>query len=553
MIQRTLVLGLLALASFGNAATLKRVTYPSPSPDGKSLVFSWQGDLWTSSISGGDARRITVHPASDTFSKWMPDGSRIVFASDRMGSVDLFSIKHDGTDLKRITFDSFTETPYAISADGAWIYGYTNAWGSSNCFKVSSSGGDIVRLTGHPLEAQYCPSPSASGLMVAYNNGGRVSNWRQAEYKGTNSGEIWIANNSVPFSAAKNLTKNEFADIFPMMSPDNSIFFVSNRSGWPNLWRMNSDGSGAKKLTNFSFGTVRYPTMNAGGTVISFEFDSEIYTYNTKSGAVTKLEFDVPADSRVSPTLDLTLTTGASDLAVSPDGKRSAIEVRGDIYLIPEKGGTTRRLTSSMARDSDPIWIGPKTLLFVTGRNHKREFWTVDIQGVEKPFYQHPTLDAVNPRLSPDGKTVAFNLGDQEIGSVPVAGGAMKTLVKSPALWILQSGPNFDWSPDSKWIVFDVPKERGSTIDALNLETGRRVMVATTARGGTNPKWLPNGKGIFFTADGDLGEDLFMVDLVPADPTFTEDDLDKIDEKPEKKDDKPVVEIDEHFLFERTR
>lgn len=36
---------------------------PALSPDGKQIAFSWAGDLWTSRARGGNAKRITTHPA----------------------------------------------------------------------------------------------------------------------------------------------------------------------------------------------------------------------------------------------------------------------------------------------------------------------------------------------------------------------------------------------------------------------------------------------------------------------------------------------------------
>ena len=68
----------------------------------------------------------------------------------------------------------------------------------------------------------------------------------------------------------------------------------------------------------------------------------------------------------MNPVVDLSLTSGVSDYAVSPYGKRAVLVVRGDLFLIPERGGTTRRLTKSPAVDFQPVWLDPKTILFVT-------------------------------------------------------------------------------------------------------------------------------------------------------------------------------------------
>ena len=72
---------LAALAnSIASAAPVTLARWPSISPNGQSIVFSWQGDLWLAPNSvAGNAVRITNHPADETRSAWSPDGATIAF------------------------------------------------------------------------------------------------------------------------------------------------------------------------------------------------------------------------------------------------------------------------------------------------------------------------------------------------------------------------------------------------------------------------------------------------------------------------------------------
>src|SRR6266852_760499 len=74
------------IAGRAAAESVKRTRYPAISPDGRTVCFSYLGDLWTVPTEGGRAARITVHPARDIQPRYSPDGRWIVFASDRYGN-----------------------------------------------------------------------------------------------------------------------------------------------------------------------------------------------------------------------------------------------------------------------------------------------------------------------------------------------------------------------------------------------------------------------------------------------------------------------------------
>src|SRR5262245_35432246 len=115
------VLGMLAA---GEAAAPERALWirnPAISPDGRTIAFSYRGDLWTVPATGGTATPLTVHPAYDGFPIWSPDGTRLAFASDRYGNFDIFTMLAAGGDATRLTVHSSEEIPYSFTADGAAV------------------------------------------------------------------------------------------------------------------------------------------------------------------------------------------------------------------------------------------------------------------------------------------------------------------------------------------------------------------------------------------------------------------------------------------------
>jgi tricorn protease len=566
MRQYSWALVVCVLAGSATAQPIKRIKFPAISPDGSRIVFSWQDDLWSVSAQGGRAERLTVHAAADTRPRWFPDGSRIAFASTRFGSADVFTMKPDGSEVKRLTFDSASEFPNDISPDGRFIYGQTTAFGRSDLFRVGSNGGDLVRLTDHVYEAEFLPVLTPDAKTVIYNRGayGQTS-WQKPGVKSASLPEIWAADNTVPLSNHRRLTNNETTDLGPRIG-GGSMTYISNADGWPNVWRAGANGSNPRRLTRHKDGTARNLTVSADGRWVAYELNSELFLLDTRSSETKKLEVTVPSDQRQNPKQEISLNSGLSDYAVSPDGKRAVIVLRGDLFLIPERGGTTRRLTTNLSWDFQPIWLDNKTILYVTASESKREFRKVTIDGKIEPFLPS-AADLTHPQLSPDGKWLAFHRGDTEIVAyaMPVAqkpaepkeGEAKKepappaepkVILKGNFSDALDGTAMFSWSPDSKWLVANVLEGRRLNVTLASVESDKKIVAARMVFRPqlgvySPPRFLPNGRGVYLLSpEVGTNVDLFLVDLVPQELSFTEDDLDKLDE-PQRRNERPDVTV----------
>ncbi|HEV7396527.1 MAG TPA: S9 family peptidase [Pyrinomonadaceae bacterium] len=106
-----------------------------------------------------------------------------------------------------------------------------------------------------------------------------------------------------------------------------------------------------------------------------------------------------------------------------------------------------------------------------------------------------------DPRLSPDGKHIAFTIGDvnydankaiNQIYVVAIDGTGLKQLTSAPSS---SSSPR--WSPDGKRIAFVT----GSQIWTMDADGGHRDEVTKISTGAAAPVWSPDGKWIAFTSD----------------------------------------------------
>jgi tricorn protease len=78
-------------------------SHPALSPDGTTLAFDWNGDVWTVPVTGGVARPLTRHPAHDREPKFSPDGKEIAFTSDRTGSYQVYVVPASGGTPRQLT------------------------------------------------------------------------------------------------------------------------------------------------------------------------------------------------------------------------------------------------------------------------------------------------------------------------------------------------------------------------------------------------------------------------------------------------------------------
>ena len=222
---------------------------PQLRPDGAELVANGEGapnfeHLVRMNPSGGELVEISQF-VEDSYPTWSPEGNIVAFSSTAYGDdQSRLGIVHDiyGKQQEWIrvgTTEVRGENPYWM-ADGQIVYhgcDFLVDHAACGLFVVPSGGGAYRRLTNHSSDT----APAGSGSRVAFMSA-RDGNW-----------EVYAVN--LDGSGLKRLTSNGANDGLPTWSPDGqSIAFVSNRSGAWAIWVMDRNGDNQRKLFDLGGG-----------------------------------------------------------------------------------------------------------------------------------------------------------------------------------------------------------------------------------------------------------------------------------------------------------
>ncbi len=544
---------------------------PALSPDGSKIAFSYLGDIWVVPAEGGMATRLTVHPAHDIRPKFSPDGKWIAFNSNREGNYDIYLMPAFGGKPKRLTFHSADDILGDWSPDGKWIVFSSNRDHQFlQIYLLEVETGYVRRLTNDETNLR-SPTFSSDSRYIVFCRGG-VSWWRKS-YRGSANSEIWrlpitIDGDRITTGKMERLTYYEGNDWFPMVAPDGTLYFVSDRDGIFNLWRLKeaqSKKSGTnegrvEKVTKHA-DRVLYPSMSCDGRFIVYEHDFSLWILPTGGGEPKRLTIYAPSDEQQNRLQRLNLTSQASEFALSPDGKQIAFVVRGEIFVVSaEKGGEAKRITDHPYRDFDIDWSPDgRKLAFISERDGNREVYIVDVQTRKlKRLTNTPEASESNPKWSPTGNYVAFirNPFGKQICWVDVNTGEEKVVIEGPLIG------EFAWSPDSRWICFNRRNSANNVTDLYIVpwNGGEPVNVTRQPYWNESILWTKDGKHILFRGNRtEDNTDIFVLPLERPKEKLEEEERERgrraEEEKKVKEGEKnlPEVKIDFTDIHKRIR
>jgi Tol biopolymer transport system component/C-terminal processing protease CtpA/Prc len=507
---------------------IRGLSFPSLSPDGNRLCFTYLGDLWTVPSSGGTATRLTVHESLDGFSRWSPDGKWIAFTSLRSGNFDVFLIPALGGTARQVTFHSASDILNDWSPDGTKLLFYSSRdTRNFTLYSIDLRTRAIKRLT-QDVEALRFGNFSPDGTKIAYTRGGQP--WWRPWYRGSMAAQTVLAD--LATGKVKTLLKTPAQQFWPMFAPDGKSVMVTTiygDSNTPNLWRVSLEGGKPQPITKQTTDAVRWPSLARNGSRLAYQHNGEIHTAQLDGSDDKIVRILAPSDDKINNQERITLTQEVNEIEVAPDGKQIGIVLRGEIWVVPATGGDARRLTDDPAKDND-IWWSPdsKKMVFVSDRGNQPDLYLLDVQTRAITRLTNDVDEESSPQFSPDGRFLSFAKAGSQPGLylLPVSGGAARKLAEGNGNNSFANGiVSHAWSPDSRWLAFS-RMDRFDNRDIWVVPAVGGVPINITRYPGDNvePKFTRDGRKLLFLSDRAQPRAVYQVSLQIEDDIEEEKD-----------------------------
>jgi tricorn protease len=507
---------------------------PAVSPDRQEIAFVSGGDVWTVPVAGGEARLLVAHPATESRALYSPDGKTLAFTSTRSGNGDIYLLNFESGELKRLTFDDGLDQLDAWSADGKYLYFSSTSRdiaGMNDIYRVPVGGGTPTAVSADRYANEFFAAPSPDGKTLALAARGIASNqWWRHGHSHLDESEIWLRQDDKSGPRYTSLTSGGSKALWPMWGPGGQkLFYTSDQGGPENIWTTGLTKGTPQQVTNFKDGRVLWPSASYDGKLIVFERDFAIWTLDTQSGQAKQVAIrrrGAPA----SPTVERQrFTDRLQEMALSPDGKKVAFIVHGEVFAASATdGGDATRLSVTKAAESDLAWApDSRRLIYVSARDGAKHLYSYTFAtGKETRLTNAATNDAA-PRFSPDGKLLAFQRDAKELRVLDLGSNQERVVgtgrLDRPPLAAERSAV---WSPDGKWLAFAPAGARGFTnVQVVPAAGGAARPVSFLANSNSNTlSWSPDGKYLLFDT-GQRTEDaeVARVDLQLRTPRFRED------------------------------
>ncbi|HEY5822961.1 MAG TPA: amidohydrolase family protein [Cyclobacteriaceae bacterium] len=448
------------------------------SPDGKTIAFDFLGDIYTMPITGGKPTQFTKGMAFDSHPKFSPDGTKLLFITDRSGGENIWWFSLDKTDSLQITkgntdhYQSAEWTP-----DGNYIVG-SRGIRNFKLWMFHKDGGSGAQLISKPDNLKVIePAFGSDNRYIwfsqrtgAWNYNAQLPQYQLGIYDREN-GELEVK------------TSRYGSAFAPTLSPDGKWLVYGSRYNDQTGLIIRDLKNGDEKWLAYPVQRDEQESIAPMGVLpaMSFTPDSKsliasyggkFYQIPTAGGNAVNIPFEIETEFLVGPQVDFKypikddkdmIVTQIRNPIVSPDGKQVAFTALNRLYTMDIASSTAKRVSNFNFTEAQPAWSPDGSqLVWATWENNGGHLYKINFKVKGSKPQRLTTTPALysDPVWTYQGNKIIFTQGasynfkedtdpvtfasQEEIAWISGDGGNATTIVRAKG----RSNPHFVKSDD---------------------------------------------------------------------------------------------------------
>ncbi len=472
--------------------------YRYPTIHGDTIIFTAEGDLWSVSVQGGAARRLTSNPGKEIYPAISPDGKTVAFSAEYEGPLDVYTMPVEGGLPQRRTWDGAAVVA-GWTPDGRVLVRTPrySTLPDPKLVAIDSAGQREIVPLAQSAEGAYTPD----GKTLFFTRYNRQSS-QTKRYQGGTAENIWRYDAG---SEAVLLTGDWKGTSHSPMFWNGRVYFLSDRDGVMNIFSMNRDGHDLQQVTHHRGWDIQSASISDGRIVYQCGADLWLLDLNDHRDTIIPItlpsDFDQLRDRWVKKPLEY--LTGAH---IAPDGSAAVFTARGEVFTLPATTGRIVKVAGKPGiryREARYMPDG-KSIIALSTESGETEFWKYPANGVGAPEHtpEQWTNDAKVLRWegipSPDARWLAHRDKDQQLWLYDTKTKQSKRIAQS----MVDDFSDLTWSPDSQWLAYvEAATNTFTQVKLLNVNTGAIQAITSDHYNSFNPAWSSDGKWLYFLSD----------------------------------------------------